>query len=150
MKAKANVLMCDLQEINTQILKTISSKNEDNKDLEHEGDEKVKHETVFGEILQSNLPPEELTPSRLHDEAVIIVTAGITPVKMTMCVACFHVLDNPSVYGRLYQELLTAFPNSTMQPTLPELEKLPYLTAVIQECKIFLSSSFWLKEFSHS
>lgn len=140
MKPEVNVLMCYLQEINTQIIETISSKNEDNKDLEHGGDEKVRHKTVFGEILQSNLPPEELTPSRLQDEAVIIVTAGIGPVKMTMCVACFHVLDNPSVYGQLYQELLTAFPDSTIQPTLPELEKLPYLTAVIQECKIFLCS----------
>lgn len=129
--------MCYLQEIKTQIRKTINSKD-DNKDLEREADENFRHDTVFGEILNSNLPPEELTLSRLQDEAVIIITAGIGPTKTTMTIACFHVLNNPSIYQQLYQELVNAFPDPAMQPTLPELEKLPYLAAVIQECKIFI------------
>ncbi|MCJ1466754.1 hypothetical protein MMC07_005374 [Pseudocyphellaria aurata] len=121
-------------EIKTQIRKTINAQKGDScKDLEHDADENIKHDTVFKEILKSNLPPEELTLSRLQDEAVIIVTAGIGPTKTTMTIACFHVLNNPAIYGRLCQELTNAFPDPTSQPTLPELEKLPYLTAVIQE-----------------
>lgn len=125
-----------LQEIKTQIRKTIDSKNEDEKNVKHEAGENIELETVFKEILRSNLPPEELSLSRLHDEAVIIVTAGIVSAKRTLSVACFHVLSNPSIYKQLCQELTNSFPDLAMQPTLPELEKLPYLTAVIHECKI--------------
>lgn len=56
-------------------------------------------------------------------------------MKTTMVVACFHVLSNPGIHRRLRQELMDAFPDPTMEPTLPELEQLPYLTAVIQECE---------------
>lgn len=119
----------------TQIRKTIDSKNEASKDVKHEADENIKHRTVFDEILHSNLPPEELLVSRLQDEASVLVSAGLETTKMTLTIACFHILDNPDVYRQLCQELKKVFPDPIMQPALPELEKLPYLTAVIQECK---------------
>ena len=62
-----------------------------------------------------------------------------------MAVSCFHVLNTPSIYKQLYEELMNAFPDPNMQPTLPELEKLPYLTAVVQECKTPVFSSYRLK-----
>lgn len=131
------MLICYLQEIKSQIRKTIDSQNEDSKNVKHESDDDIKYETVFEEILHSNLPPEELSLSRLHDEALVIITAGIGPARKTMSVACYHVLSNPKIYGQLCQELTNAFPDLATQPTLPELEKLPYLSAVIQECKGF-------------
>ncbi|MCJ1422276.1 hypothetical protein MMC29_000156 [Sticta canariensis] len=102
-------------------------------DREYEADKNVQHKPVFGNILHSGLPPEELSLSRLRDEASIIVIAGISTTATTMSIACFHVLNSPSIYRRLCQELTNAFPDLTMQPTLPDLEKLPYLTAVLQE-----------------
>lgn len=140
LETQSRSLIYDLQEIETQIRKTISSNGDDDEKVKNEADENTKHKTVFGEILSSNLPPEELSLSRLQDEAVSIVTAGIATTKTTMSTLCFHVLSNPSIYSQLRQELMNAFPDPTMQSTLPELEKLPYLTAVIQECKtsIFL------------
>ena len=64
---------------------------------------------------------------------------------MTMTILCFHVLNNPSIYRQLCEELMSAFPDPNKQPTLPELEKLPYLTAVVQECKTPVFSSYRLK-----
>ena len=45
----------------------------------------------------------------------------------------YHISANPSVRQRLWKELKTAIPDPNGQVSLPELEKLPYLTAVIQE-----------------
>ena len=109
-------------------------------DREYEADKNIQHEPVFRNILHSGLPPEELSLSRLRDEAGIIVIAGIGTTEKTLTIACFHVLNSPSIYRQLCQELTNAFPDLTMQPSLPELEKLPYLTAVIQECKICIFS----------
>lgn len=52
-----------------------------------------------------------------------------------MSISCYHILNNPKFYKQLCEELMTAFHDPTVQPTLPELEKPPYLTAIIQECK---------------
>ncbi|MCJ1462496.1 hypothetical protein MMC07_001098 [Pseudocyphellaria aurata] len=120
-------------EMTTQIRKTIDSHKKASGDEKHQADEKTEHLTVFDEILYSNLPPEELSVSRLGDEASILVSAGLDTTKTTLTIACFHILNNPSVYRQLSQELKKAFTDPIMQPTLPELEKLPYLTAVIQE-----------------
>ena len=105
-------------------------------DREYEADKNVQHKPVFGDMLHSGLPPEELSLSRLRDEASLIIVAGTGTTEKTMSLACFHVLNSPSIYRRLCQELTNAFPDLNMQPTLPESERLPYLTAVIQECKI--------------
>ncbi|MCJ1422484.1 hypothetical protein MMC29_000364, partial [Sticta canariensis] len=120
-------------EIKTQLRNTINREYKADKNIQQEADDNIKHEPVFRDILHSGLPPEELSLSRLQDEAGIIVTAAIATTGTTMSIACFHVLSNPSIYQRICQELISAFPDSTMQPTLPELETLPYLTAVIQE-----------------
>ncbi|MCJ1462746.1 hypothetical protein MMC07_001349 [Pseudocyphellaria aurata] len=122
-----------IDEIKAQIRRTIDCQNKIDKNIEHEGYRNANQKTVFEEILHADLPPAELSLSRLQDEAVIIVMAGINTTKTTMCIACFHTLSNPSIYQRLRQELTNAFPDPTMRPSLPELEKLPYLTAVIQE-----------------
>lgn len=50
-----------------------------------------------------------------------------------MILASFHVLNSPAILQTLKQELLDAWPNLNTSPTLQELERLPYLTAVIQE-----------------
>lgn len=110
LKSNATLLIQYLQEIKTQIRKTVDSKIEDDKNVKFEAGEKIEVETVFSEILSSNLPPEELSLSRLHDEAVTIVTAGIGPPKRSLTVACFHVLSNPGIYNQLCQELTNSSP----------------------------------------
>lgn len=45
----------------------------------------------------------------------------------------YHVAANPAVRQKLFQELKTVMPRRGDRPRLQDLEKLPYLTAVIQE-----------------
>lgn len=93
-----------LQEIKTQLQKIIISKSEADKNGNHRVGENIKYKTVFEEILHSNVPPEELSLSRLHDEALTIVTAGIITTQTTLAIACFHVLNNPSIHQQLCGE----------------------------------------------
>lgn len=53
--------------------------------------------------------------------------------KWVLSVATFHVLNNPDIAVRLKAELLEAWPDTDVAPTLAELEKLPYFVAVVQE-----------------
>ncbi|RYP09745.1 hypothetical protein DL764_001080 [Monosporascus ibericus] len=108
------------------ILKVISGENDANKS--------VRHRTVFHELLQSNLPPEELSVERLKHEAASITGAGIDTTKTTLALSTFHILANPHVLERLREELKDGIPDvNAPAPSVPELERLPYLNAIVQE-----------------
>ncbi|KAK7211611.1 hypothetical protein V2G26_018789 [Clonostachys chloroleuca] len=91
------------------------------------------HKTVFHDILSSNLPPSELTAGRLQNEAMSVVAAGIETTRWALTVGCYHILANVGIEQRLRSELEHAMPDPTRMISVPELEKLQYLTAVIQE-----------------
>lgn len=95
--------------------------------------EKLQYDTLFNTLLQSDLPPEELSLDRLQHEAISVVGAGLETTKRALSVASFHLLDTPSVLLRLRQELTDLIPDITRPPALNELEALPYLSACIEE-----------------
>ncbi|KAK1143049.1 hypothetical protein N8T08_007113 [Aspergillus melleus] len=89
--------------------------------------------TVFHALLESDLPPEDLSSMRLQHEAISVVGAGIETTKWALSVGGFHIINNPRLYRRLREELESAIPDPKNIPPLKELERLPYLTACIQE-----------------
>ncbi|KIW25414.1 hypothetical protein, variant [Cladophialophora immunda] len=91
------------------------------------------HPTIFHEILDSSLPAAEKRTSRLADEGATVVSAGAVTTGWTLPVTVFYLLSNPAVLQHLKQELYEAIPDPTKPTALPELERLPYLTGVIQE-----------------
>ncbi|KAM0794180.1 cytochrome P450 [Usnea florida] len=115
-------------EIMSQVLKIISGENS--------GYKSVSHKMVFNELLQSILPSEELSAERLKHEAASITGAGIETTKTALSLDTFHILDNVNILKRLREELFLTIPDlSAPMPIVPELEKLPYLTAIVQEGK---------------
>ncbi|PLB40480.1 cytochrome P450 [Aspergillus candidus] len=88
---------------------------------------------VFEALLQSDLPPEEVSRQRLHHEATLVVGAGFETTKYTLTLSSFHIFSHPHIWKTLRQELETAIPDPANPPSLTDLEKLPYLTACIQE-----------------
>ena len=114
-----------MQEIESHIMKIINGENEAHM--------VVAHKTVLSSLLASDLPPEELSVTRLRHEAEGLVGAGIDTTKSALSLASFHILDNPEILRRLREELMNAIPDPRNPPPLAELERLPYLTAVIQE-----------------
>ncbi|EEH43171.2 uncharacterized protein PADG_07991 [Paracoccidioides brasiliensis Pb18] len=89
--------------------------------------------TIFQQILQSDLPPQEKSHYRLAGEAQSVMGGGIESPAHALTVATFHIANTPHISQRLRSELVKAFPDINVSPTLLELEKLPYLKACIQE-----------------
>ncbi|KAI0516853.1 cytochrome P450 family protein [Xylaria bambusicola] len=85
--------------------------------------------SIFHELRNSpKLPASEKSAQRLEDEATLLVMAGTQSAQLSLTLAHYHLLANPSVMAKLREEL-TSHPSET----LAELDKLPYLNAVIQE-----------------
>lgn len=84
--------------------------------------------TIFHDILTSDLSQSEKTLDRLWQEGQTFVAAGTETTAWCLTVITFYLLQSPEQLKRLRKELLEA--NAT---TSTQLEKLPYLTAIIQE-----------------
>ncbi|KAF2231043.1 putative cytochrome P450 [Viridothelium virens] len=101
--------------------------------LDGKASKSTDNHTLFHDIVNSKLPRSELTLERLTDEAISVNGAGMETTKWTLTVATFHVLDNPSIQACLKTELSEAMPDPKAIRPWDELEKLPYLSAVIAE-----------------
>ncbi|KAH8178655.1 cytochrome p450 domain-containing protein [Sarocladium implicatum] len=89
--------------------------------------------TVFGDLLQSELEGPEKDPARLADEAVAILGGGTETTTWALTVMTFHLLSKPEMLAKLESELRTVVRNAEHLPPWTTLEKLSYLTGVIQE-----------------
>ncbi|KAL1990476.1 hypothetical protein VTN49DRAFT_6315 [Thermomyces lanuginosus] len=90
--------------------------------------------TIFDALCDPNLlPPEERTLDRLQDEGQILLAAGSETTANTLTVIAFHLSDKKHLLETLREELKTVLPTPTSTASWTELEKLPYLTAVINE-----------------
>jgi cytochrome P450 len=94
---------------------------------------KSQHPTIFHELLESNLPPQEKSLDRLGDEAQLMIGAWLETVSWALTTTSFHLINNPQILSTLRTELEEAIPDPAVMPNSIYLEKLPYLTACIQE-----------------
>ena len=93
-----------------------------------------KHRTIIEEgYINSQLPKEEKTFTRMYDDSVTLVSAGIETTGYTLSTATFHLLTNPNINARLRRELAEVWPDTNAIPSWRTLEKVPYLKAVITE-----------------
>ncbi|KAL4867993.1 hypothetical protein BDV12DRAFT_186272 [Aspergillus spectabilis] len=90
-------------------------------------------DTVFTVLLNSKLPPTELSKERLQHEAVSIIGAGFDTTRQMLTMIAFHIIHNPDVYQQLRAELLGAIPDADHMLSWAQLQQLPYLTACIEE-----------------
>ena len=96
-------------------------------------DEEKASGSVFSALLDSDLPSAELSLERLQHEAISIIGAGLETTMRALSLATFHVADNPPVQQRLRAELAEAFPDPGDVPSWENLQRLPYLSACIEE-----------------
>ncbi|KAF1999845.1 putative benzoate 4-monooxygenase cytochrome P450 [Amniculicola lignicola CBS 123094] len=90
--------------------------------------------TIFHEIRDGNLlPPEEKKAMRLRAEEGIFLGAGTETTARTLAVTTFYLLQHDSIRAKLRMELQQAIPERGSTISLPQLEALPYLTAVVNE-----------------
>ncbi|WEW56407.1 hypothetical protein PRK78_001850 [Emydomyces testavorans] len=90
----------------------------------------VYHELLRPEAYKSGQVP---CPGSLYEEAQALMFGGADTTGTTLMHGTFYILKLPHVYQRLKEELHSAWPNFNTLPDLTDLEKLPYLTAVLKE-----------------
>lgn len=96
--------------------------------------EKRRKDTIFAQILSSDLPEHELSDQRLIDEGVLIATAGSETTAWAITITTYWLMKSPDVLAKLRQELSTVeIPAGDPVAPWTSLEQLPYLTAVIKE-----------------
>lgn len=93
--------------------------------------------TIFHAILSADLPPEDLSFSRLQQEAMGVIGGAVETTSWTLSVACCHILSDSSVHANLKAELAEAIPDPSIIPSWDQLEELPYLSGIIMEGKTF-------------
>ncbi|KAI4851222.1 MFS general substrate transporter [Aureobasidium sp. EXF-8845] len=89
--------------------------------------------TIFEGILDSSLPEEDKTNSRLAAEAQLVVFAGEGTTAYTLMAAVYELLANPSDLQKLREELIQAIPDPDEIPSFSQVDSLPYFNAIIQE-----------------
>jgi len=89
--------------------------------------------TLFGSVLQSQLPPREKAPQRLVEEGLSLFVAGTETVSWALTVVTYHLLTQPAMLEKLTSEVRSVTTNSGQIPDWAALEQLPYLGAVIHE-----------------
>ena len=80
------------------------------------------------------MPESELTDERLSKEAQVLLGAGTASTARTLDFVSYYILANKNIHSRLQEELkepMANFPDE--MPSWAQLEKLPYLQAVIKE-----------------
>ena len=91
---------------------------------------------IFQELLDSDIPAEEKTMTRLIDEGITLIGAGSVTTSRVLSTITYHVLANQEIFATLQrelQEISSDAPNLSAQTLLVRLEQLPYLTATITE-----------------
>lgn len=93
------------------------------------------HEIIYHRLLDKVASKGAPTPSAesLCGEAQALVFGGGDTTGNTLMVGTFHVLANKEIRERLRKELRAGWRDLKRTPTFEELERLPYLTAVIKE-----------------
>ncbi|KAG8531742.1 uncharacterized protein KY384_003374 [Bacidia gigantensis] len=92
------------------------------------------HTSIFRHVMSSDMPESEKSTERLSREAQILLGGGSVTTGRLFDFISYYIMANDNIRGRLSRELrhLTAgFPEQI--PTFDELEKLPYMHAVIKE-----------------
>lgn len=89
--------------------------------------------SMFWELLNSDLPPEEKNESCLGEEGFVLIGAGTETTARSLGALTYHIYSNPSTLAKLRIELDSIMPTLDSPIDLKTLESYPCLTACIKE-----------------
>lgn len=90
--------------------------------------------SIFRHIVSSDMPESERSVERLSREAMVLFVAGTaTTARITWFISYFILRDSHMMerLGNEVRHIMADYPKSP--PRWSELEKLPYLQAIIKE-----------------
>ncbi|KAL4934335.1 cytochrome P450 [Aspergillus undulatus] len=89
--------------------------------------------TTYRSLTDPSLPLEERSTQRLEEETLVVLAAGTETTGRTLTIAAYHLAQSPSILHQLREEVKQVLSTATSTCTLLELERLPYLTATVNE-----------------
>ncbi|KAL2793511.1 cytochrome P450 [Aspergillus keveii] len=89
--------------------------------------------TIAHRLNDPALPAEERSIARQEEESLIVLAAGTETTGRTLSLAAYYIYKDQGLLQRLREEIRTVLPTPTSTCALSELERLPYLSAVISE-----------------
>jgi cytochrome P450 len=92
------------------------------------------HHSIFHTLLDSDLSATDKETDRLSKEGFVIVAAGGDTTGATISLILFHLIANPAKLTRLRSELAPLFSKTSPPVTWIQLERLPYMSSVVNEC----------------
>ncbi|KAF7195669.1 Cytochrome P450 monooxygenase [Pseudocercospora fuligena] len=97
--------------------------------------QKTPHATIYHRLMdqEANTATGVPSPGSLYEEAQALFFGGAESSGNTTMIGIYHILQSPAILKRLKDELRTIWPDRNDIPPLEQLEKLPYLTAIIKE-----------------
>ena len=128
-----NCLLRSAQEMEAFIVHAREENTLDHSGKGQAGSVRPAQGNVLDDLFTSGLPAHELSVPRLQNETMGLLAAGIQTTKTALALASYHILENTTVHQRLFAELKSSIPDASKVPALPELEKLPYLNACVEE-----------------
>lgn len=98
------------------------------------------HPTIFQELLEnSNIPGSEKSDDRLGDEALVVISAGLSTTAAALTTSTFYLSFNSSMHQKLLSEFRDnsiICPSGNLDPSKlnrSTLENLPYLSGIVHE-----------------
>ncbi|KAJ5558222.1 hypothetical protein N7535_008437 [Penicillium sp. DV-2018c] len=89
--------------------------------------------TVFDALTDLEVPAEERTLDRLEDESALLLGAGTETTARSIAMAMFWLIKEKEVLAKLRVELKSVLEKPLSKAEWVDLEKLPYLTGVVNE-----------------
>ncbi|KAJ3556245.1 hypothetical protein NM688_g2132 [Phlebia brevispora] len=93
---------------------------------------KAPHPVIYDALL-SSAHGQKISNLSLRDEAFLLVFAGTDTASMALTVGVIQILSNPDVHNTLTEEIMKFWPTLEVAPRYEDIERLPYLTAVLKE-----------------
>ncbi|KAJ5757735.1 uncharacterized protein N7511_006429 [Penicillium nucicola] len=89
--------------------------------------------TVFDALTSLDVPANERGLDRLEDESALLLGAGTETTARAIAVSMFYLTKNKEILAKLRLELKSVLPTPLSRASWTDLEKLPYLTGVVNE-----------------
>ncbi|KAL2829520.1 cytochrome P450 [Aspergillus cavernicola] len=102
--------------------------------LENAHSVKVKKvDNLINTLAAPTMPEHMRSPERLMNEGFAFVIGGTETTARTLAVGAWNLYAREDIRRKLREELKTVMPTPDSRPSWNELEKLPYLSGVINE-----------------
>ncbi|KAL9099760.1 MAG: hypothetical protein Q9163_004791, partial [Psora crenata] len=125
--------------INLQTLFT-EQVNETKSDV-YQGKDTGKPTIIHDMLLNDQVRPQDKETAHLVSEGTAIIGAGTLTTAHTLSLLLFHLLDNPDILAKVRRDLKALMPDADAKPKWHQLNKLPYLNAVVTEGLRFSSGT---------